>query len=270
MKTMISILALLAVAAAVIVMENPAYGGDFRIYYNNPSEETLEQMAGADEVILEPVHYSREDIEFLQSSGVRVLGYINIMEIDRWNEERFNSLEEGDFFLRNGERVYYPQWDSYLTDLTSENYRNIVKADIEEQILNKGLDGILFDTVGNIDNEFARGSDTYEEQLRGLIDIYEFANEAGPDLHLVQNWGLDLYIHETAPYVDGLMWEEFHYSKLTTDNWSEERLDLVAAAAAEENDDIYSVIFDEPKRSAALAEERDFRYLYTDQSYLEW
>ncbi|WP_018705582.1 putative glycoside hydrolase [Siminovitchia fordii] len=78
-------------------------------------------------------------------------GYINAMEGDKWNKELYHQFKEDDFYKdENGTKIYFEQWDSYMMDMTSFHYQEILMKEIEKQVVQKGLDGVFLDTVGNI------------------------------------------------------------------------------------------------------------------------
>ncbi len=87
----------------------------------------------------------------LQRTGTLVYGYINAMEGDKWNKELYHQFKEDDFYKdENGTKIYFEQWDSYMMDMTSFHYQEILMKEIEKQVVQKGLDGVFLDTVGNI------------------------------------------------------------------------------------------------------------------------
>lgn len=40
--------------------------------------------------------------------------------------------------------MYFSEWDSYLVDMTSAHYQELLLEEIKTQIVQKGLDGVFF------------------------------------------------------------------------------------------------------------------------------
>lgn len=196
----------------------------YKIYYDAPSKSKITKMQQYDLMIIEPVFYSASQIKDIKKNGTKVYGYINTMEADNWNVDFINQLHESDFFHREGNRVHYSEWDSYLTDITSTHYQSVLLKEIEKQIVAKGLDGVFLDTVGNIDNEHSSQPNVLEEQRTGMAQFLQNVKASHPSLSLIQNWGFGTLTTHTYPYVDGIMWESFNYGVVANDQWSKNRI----------------------------------------------
>jgi hypothetical protein len=179
----------------------------YTIYYGAPDGGVLHQLKTFDLVILEPHFYEQQQIADIQAAGTRTIGYLSVMQSPRWNAERFKRLTPGDFLLLDGKKKHFPEWDSYLADIRQTHYQNLLLAEVEEQILQKQFQGILLDTVGDLDDQIpdpllqAALCQAYADWLQGL-------RSACPRLTLIQNRGffcLDLAL----PYLHGLLWEDW-------------------------------------------------------------
>lgn len=196
----------------------------YKVYYDAPSAAKIKKMQQYDVMIIEPVFYSAAQIKQIQQNGTKVYGYINTMEADNWNTDLMGQLVESDFFHRNGQRIHYAEWDSYLTDITSKHYQAVLMKEVEKQIVQKGLDGVFLDTVGNIDNEHADQPVVLEQQRVGMTNFLKSLKTKHASLSLIQNWGFGTLKYHTYPYVDGIMWENFNYSTVANDQWSKDRM----------------------------------------------
>ncbi len=96
--------------------------------------------------------------------------------------------------------------------------------EVEKQIVQKGLDGVFLDTVGNIDNEHADQPVVLEQQRIGMTNFLKSLKKKHASLSLIQNWGFGTLKYHTYPYVDGIMWENFNYSTVANDQWSKDRM----------------------------------------------
>ena len=242
----------------------------YKIFYNMPTEAIIEDMAQYDLVIIEPIWYTQEQIETIRSSGTKVFGYINVMEADTWNRALISQMDEDDFFYREGERIYFQKWDSYLTDISSSDFRKILIREIQKQIINKHVDGIFLDTVGDIDDVHLEYPEDLEEQLAGLEAFLQAIERTYPGIPVVQNWGIETLERTSAPYVEGFMWEGFNYTEITSDSWSMEMLDRVNAIQDEYGLAVLTVSDKEEKTSRALAEKNGFIHYHEPTYYNTW
>lgn len=108
------------------------------------------QIMQMDLGIVDPIEMQQEYISAAANGNIGY-GYINAMEGDKWNKELYHQFKEDDFYKdENGTKIYFEQWDSYMMDMTSFHYQEILMKEIEKQVVQKGLDGVFLDTVGNI------------------------------------------------------------------------------------------------------------------------
>lgn len=242
----------------------------YKIFYNVPTDEIIADMSRHDLVIIEPIWYTTEQIEAIQSKGTKVLGYINVMEADTWNRALIGQMEEDDFFYRDGERIYFQRWDSYLTNIASANFRKILIREIQKQIINKHIDGIFLDTVGDIDDVHLDYPTDLAEQLDGLETFLKSIQGTYPGVPIVQNWGIETLERTSAPYVDGFMWEGFNYTAITSDSWSMEKIERLNALRETYDIAVLTVSDTEESASRDLAEANGYIHYHEPTYYDTW
>ncbi|WP_226584153.1 putative glycoside hydrolase [Halobacillus litoralis] len=243
---------------------------DYKIYYNTPTKELINKMQKLDAIILEPHFYTVDQIREIKEKGTTVYGYINTMEIDSWNKSIVNKVKPADYFYRNNEKVYFDQWDSYLADFTSNHYRELLLNEIANEIISKQIDGIFLDTVGDIDDQHSRSPGIYEEQQLAMFNFVKDIHSKYPDKKLIQNWGFQTLENYTAPYIDGVMWEDFDYTKITSDSWSQQQIETLQNLKEKYDLQIYTVSFKEPDESKRYAVENGFYHLHTTSDFEKW
>ncbi len=260
-------MSLLTPATASATTGNPlADVASYKIYYDAPTKSKIKKMQRYDLMIIEPVYYTAAQIKELKKYGTKVYGYINTMEADNWNTDFINQLNESDFFHRNVERVHYAEWDSYLTDITSSHYQAILVAEVKKQIVDKGLDGVFLDTVGNIDNEHSEQPDVLAAQRDGMSQFMGTLNELYPSLSLIQNWGFGTLKSHTYRYVDGIMWESFNYNVVSNDQWSKNRIQELRTLDTTHNIKTLTVSSAQQAKSKAFAKENGFIHFHANSS----
>ncbi len=125
-----------------------------------------------------------------------------------WNTERIESLQPQDFFIKNGERVHFEERDCYLMDMTSSHYRSVLMNDIQTLVVDKGFDGVFFDTVGDMeDQSYGKDPQQYNAQKNGFITLLIQLDREYENLSKIQNWRIELFRADTVQYMDALMRE---------------------------------------------------------------
>ncbi|AKG04829.1 glycosyl hydrolase [Salimicrobium jeotgali] len=242
----------------------------YKIYYDAPTPAIIDEMSEYDVMIIEPFYYTNQQIEEIRKDGTLVYGYINTMEADQWNTPLFQKLKEEDFFVRNSKRVYYEEWDSYLTDITSSHYQKVMADEVQKQIVDKGLDGAFLDTVGNIDNEHGGDPQVLHAQREGLTDWLTLLKDRHPDLSLIQNWGFDTLATASSPYVDGIMWEGFHFSDVVYDEWAQDQVYKLRKVREMDGVEVLTVSHQQPGESKGLSTANRFKHYHEPTNYNEW
>jgi len=198
----------------------------------------------------------------LKKSGTLVYGYINVMEADKWNTALYQQLKEEDFYRdKQGERMYFAKWDSFLMDLTSTHYQDILLAEIEQQIVQKGLDGVFLDTVGNINSYLPE--DEQKWQNEAMLSFIQQIKKRHPNISVAQNWGFQTLADYTAPYVDFIMWEDFSYPVVGKDEWSLDMMQQLVHIRNKFGTQVMTIGFEEEAKSRALAEKHHFKFFYS-------
>jgi len=179
----------------------------YMLYYGHPSDEAVETIRLADLAILEPHSYSRALIADIQASGTLTIGYISILEAPAWNAVRTSLLQPDDYYLIDGRPLHFPEWDSYMMDLTSPHYRELLLAEIQEQIIAKGFAGIFLDTVADLE-EYTKEPSERERLTQAYLNLIQRLKQSYPALLLIQNRGFT-FIEEALPWIDGFLWENW-------------------------------------------------------------
>lgn len=235
---------------------------DFKYYLDKGNDAIGGDMKKLDLVIVEPIEMQQKYIDNAQKNGTLVYGYINAMEADQWNTSLYRQLKEDDFYRnKQGEKMYFSEWDSYLMDMTSSHYQDILLAEIEKQIVQKGLDGVFLDTVGNINSYLPE--DEQKWQNEAMLSFIQQIKQRHPDLSVAQNWGFQTLMDYTAPYVDFIMWEDFSYHEVGKDEWSLEMMQKLVHLRDKFGTQVMTIGFADELESRALAEKYNFKFFYS-------
>lgn len=173
----------------------------YTVYYGSFEAVTLSKV---DAVIIEPMAYTPQQVREMRDAGILVIGYTSVMEAGP-HLPYYSQLEETDFLHDvNGNRVSKAEYGNDVLDLTSAHWRGMFFYEVGKLLTEQGYDGVFLDTVGNV--ELAR-LPTQSQQLTAAVDVVAQLRQWFPTKILVQNNGLELLTHRTAPYIDAILWE---------------------------------------------------------------
>ncbi|MDM5250719.1 endo alpha-1,4 polygalactosaminidase [Lysinibacillus sp. G4S2] len=235
---------------------------DYKYYLDAGNDKIGKEMAKIDLVIVEPIEMQQKYIDYAQKNGTLIYGYINAMEADKWNSELYSQLKEEDFYKdEHGEKMYFSEWDSYLMDMTSQHYQELLLEEIQKQIVQKGLDGVFLDTVGNINSYLPENEQ--EAQNKAMLSFIKAIKQQYNGLSVAQNWGFQTLADYTAPYVDFIMWENFSYDVVGEDEWSLDMMEQLVQIREKSGTQIMTIGFEDEEKSRTLAEKYQFKFFYS-------
>ncbi|WP_187434449.1 endo alpha-1,4 polygalactosaminidase [Paenibacillus methanolicus] len=180
-------------------------------------------LAQTDLAVIEPRQWQAEDIKALREAGTAVYGYLSVMETPKWNETRWAAVNDDMRLLVRGQPVRFEQWDAELMDLRSAAYRELLLAEIGELAARVPLDGIMLDTVGDIEEYVP------EAQRPAMGEAYktwlEEAARRNPKLRWLQNRGF-AQLEACAPLLSGMLWEGWNGHEAGGE-WVRQRTELL-------------------------------------------
>lgn len=203
----------------------------------NPSSQ-LEEMKQFDMVITEPWAINEVQIRELQEAGVIVLGYIPTTSIDIAHPP-FTGLEDNDYVWIHKHKVinYNDISPDWIMDSSNPHYRQIVVNTIKETIYDRGFDGVFLDTLNQapeylscyVSLDPVSMDELTRLFLNGSMELCKEIRALDKTKIVVQNNGWRELVNFTAPYIDGLMWENYPYELGESDYWlNQKRKNLIA------------------------------------------
>lgn len=249
-KQIVSIfILLLIIMAAAPVQANGATSSlaeveNFSIYYGWPSNEKLKELKSYDLVVIAPHAYSKEQIDYLQADGTVVLGYISVMQLESWNLPFLSNVQESDYYLQDGKKVYVKQWDTYIMDIREEHYRQLLVNQVNADIVSRGMDGVFLDTVDDIDyylHERHEEQNSFRQAYQSLLIEIKKQDES---LLLMQNRGFDTLMTGSESLVDAFLWESFNYNKLKDSRWGQKWIQYLSEKDRAKEFAVFSTVTD--------------------------
>jgi endo-alpha-1,4-polygalactosaminidase (GH114 family) len=192
----------------------------FQIFYGHPDQAKLEELSQQDAAIIEPTAFTKNQMTFLQKENVLLFGYVSLMQLENWNKELKTDIIPSDYWMQGGERLYLPEWDTYVMNISEKHYRDVLMRKIRTEISEKHMDGIFFDTVDDLDYYFQDDPAAEKAMRTGYKLLLDEVKTAFPNLLIIQNRGFDSYKAVSRKKVDGVLWEGFDKQELKTSEWA--------------------------------------------------
>ncbi len=175
----------------------------FAIYYGKGALDRLVQF---DVVIIEPGHRTAEEIQELKANDTVVLAYVSVMEIH--HEHPLRSYVKENLYLREANPPYgfiiQKEYQNRIVGMDSSTWRGLLLHHIGRLLTRDGYDGVFLDTIGDV--EIANIPNPMR-QIDGAKTLVELIRTTFPNHIIVQNNGLEILCNYTAPYLDGITWE---------------------------------------------------------------
>jgi hypothetical protein len=191
----------------------------FHILYGSPSDSHLKEIGKKDAAIIESTAFSNEEIDVIKEQGTLLFGYVSLMQLENWNDPLTAQINESDFALVDGQKIYVKEWDTYVMDLREKHYREVLLWKVEKMITERRLHGVFFDTVDDLDYYFRDDPEVLNDMRAGYLDLLKQLQELHPDLLVIQNRGFETYDATSRKYVDGVLWEGFDAQDMTQSKW---------------------------------------------------
>jgi endo-alpha-1,4-polygalactosaminidase (GH114 family) len=217
----------------------------FTIFYGIPDKQKLTNLLEKDAVIIEPSAFTKEDVESLKKSDVKVFGYVSLMQLENWNLELKKHILPSDYARLNDERIYIREWDTYVMDPREKHYREVLLWKINKYIIDRGFDGVFFDTVDDLDYHFIEQKDVQNSMRLSYVSLLEEVKTVKPDLLVLQNRGFDTLKSTSHPYIDGILWEGFDAKDIKGSEWAQTWLKYLRKQQWLGRTRVFSVVSDE-------------------------
>ncbi len=183
-------------------------GITFKVYYGSLDEQILQDLSQYSMVILEPAQVSDDELFTLQAAGAKVVGYLSLFEVGKWDKDLLDKLTSADILVQETEEK------GPIANLRSAHFKTIWWEAFEGRIRNRGFDGVFLDTVDDIQ---LLNQSQKDEQIRAAVEWMASLKAAFPELRIIQNRGFDVFLQGSSSSVDGLLWENFNVTRMSSD-----------------------------------------------------
>jgi hypothetical protein len=190
------------------------FAKNFALYYGYGESRKLSKY---DMAIIEPKGMTEEDISYMKNKKTLILSYLSMVEVHP-SEPIFNTLREEDFLYIDDEIARNTVFGTYLVDLSSKRWIEHLLSEVEYRLIYMDSDGIFLDTIGDLELSSIPNL-VREEQIQSAMNILTTIKKKFPQHLLIQNNGLEYLCERTAPFIDGILWENPPLSLKESEEW---------------------------------------------------
>jgi hypothetical protein len=228
---------------------------NFALYYG---VGRVEELSGFDIAIVEPKGQKSEGINTLHEKGTLVISYLSVMEIHPSFPE-FKLLREDDFLKANGKPLQNKVYGTYIADLRSKRWIDMVYHAAGRLIYHEGYDGVFLDTIGNV--EMPEIPEEYREsQILSAVTLTTKIRSLSNDCVIIQNNGLERLCEQTAGMIDGICWENPPFGRPESFKWVEKMLHKIKSLKEKYRVQVL-LLFEDNESEAAIKVARENNYL---------
>jgi hypothetical protein len=188
----------------------------FVVFYGHGQAEAMSQY---DIAIVEPAGQTEQTLKEMKEAGTLVIAYISITEVPEYDPLK-KLLRVSDYLMINGTPIKNLEYNTMIADLRSRNWIGLLLHRISGYIRNSGYDGIFMDTISNVEWPVLPAGVRAEQQSAAL-EIVKKIRSLHPKHLIVQNNGLESLCYDTAPFIDGICWENPDFVRPETYSWHE-------------------------------------------------
>lgn len=139
----------------------------------------------------------------LKPTATKLIGYISVGEAEPYRAY-WEQVKNSSFLVEKN-----PVWGSYLVDIRSSPWQELLLHRVIPKILELGYDGIFLDTVDTAFYLEEKDPERFEGSKRALVQLIKKIREIYPALLIYMNNGLEV-LDDVAITIDGVVVEDLY------------------------------------------------------------
>lgn len=177
----------------------------------------VNELSHFDIAIVDSKSLSIQEVQELKVKNTLIITYLSIFEVSP-TEPIFKELADEDFWLVEGEPIKNEAYGTFLVNIQSKKWINHLLKEVNRQFMVLESDGLFMDTIGDIELH-GLPEDIRKQQLEGLIKFLYALKMLYPTHVYIQNNGIEQVCLYTAPYIDGICWENPPIGLAESEEW---------------------------------------------------
>lgn len=179
----------------------------------------VEKLSCFDVIIVEPKGFTVPQFRELKTARKVLFTYLSLFEFHP-TDPVFQQLDEEDFLYMDGRPFVNEVFGTYMVNLQSRKWMEHLLGKVKYQLEFLGADGLFLDTIGDIESH-AIPLSVKRVQLDAIVNFLHVIKMLYPTHLLIQNNGLEMVCMQTAPYIDGICWENPPLSLPESKEWTD-------------------------------------------------
>lgn len=216
---------------------------NYALYYGYGN---VEQLTRFDVMIVEGTGFNERQFQDLKASKKIVITYISVMEVHP-NEAIFHELSEDDFLFVDGEQLRNEAFGTNLVNLQSKKWIDHLLGKAHHLLTELEADGLFLDTIGNIEWPSIPLS-IQQKQLNAAINFLHVLKMLYAEHLIIQNNGLEMVSMGTAPYIDGICWENPQFSLPECKDWTDKMVQRLSFLRNEYQLKVFLLLEETPEK----------------------
>jgi len=244
---------------------------NYALYYGYGKGEELSCF---DLIIVEPKGFSLPEFKKLREANKVLFTYLSLIEVHP-TDSIFEQLTEEDLLIVDGKPMRNEAFGTYLVNLQSKKWIDYLLKKVSHHIEVLKVDGLFLDTIGDIEFTSIPLSEK-NVQLKAVINFLHIFKMLYPTHLLIQNNGLEAVCLETAPYIDGICWENPPLSSPVNKDWTDQILQRLSLLKEEFQLTIFLLVemtWNQEKEAylaaKKVAKEKDYLLYLAPKNYIE-
>lgn len=244
---------------------------NYALFYGHGNVKELSRF---DVAIVDPNGLKLPEYEQLRLSNTIVITYVSLIEVHP-TEPIFKELSLSDFITAGGKPLKNELFGNYLVSLQSKKWIQYLLKKINHHFNVIESDGIFLDTIGDLEMGMLPGQ-IQQKQLSAAANFLSAVKMLYPHYLLIQNNGLEKVVQSTAPFIDGVCWENPPFTLKECQEWVEAKIKQLSGLKVKHNLKIFLLLEEtlEKERKAIdhvrkVAKKEDFLLYHASKNYVE-
>ncbi|WP_139311122.1 hypothetical protein [Paenisporosarcina indica] len=196
--------------------ERMLFTNNFGLYYGYGQVEKLSRF---DLIIVDPKGFTLPQFQQLKKPKKVIFTYLSLFEVHP-TDPIFSKLNEEDLLCVGGKPLMNKDFGTYLVNFQSKKWMEHLLENVRHQFETLGADGLFLDTIGDIECP-SIPIQIKRMQLHAILNFLHVLKMLYPTHLIIQNNGLESVCLETAPYIDGICWENPPLSLPESKEWTD-------------------------------------------------
>nr|WP_300003428.1 endo alpha-1,4 polygalactosaminidase [Tissierella sp.] len=242
---------------------------NFTVYYNAISTEDIKLISAYDLAIIHPLNVADDILSRIKANKTLVYGYISAVEVESYDNFKKNLMLEDSYLYDDGSKFFNSEFSCYGGNILSKSYQNILSQLIKIRIIDRGFNGVMFDTLDDIQS--LRNNQDIKSQTQGYINFFQKLKTKYPDLSIIQNRGFQVFEKGSSTYIDGLIFEDLNFQESTDKKYYNDLVKNLSSLALKSDCRMMAISHSNRAKNHSFCKKLNWLYYYSslENNYMQ-